>query len=338
MKVTGSSGKTTCNLNIQGNSAGDGIKSALLSCKGPGTVTVAVHQQLKEVLVLKGVEKYSAARKFNCALQGDPCLLLLCSSDAEFITPFIHGVKPVRGIFGVLCFDEVSKITLRKGRFTSSGMPNVGIFGYQTSVLVDECTFQGNSAKRHGAGLLMDGGTLRVQSSTFKGNTAVVADNSNGGALWLRSGSTTIFNSTFHSNEANNGGAIFITDRAMVSIQGSQFFCNKAGSNGAAIFAEGTTQVDILPAAMQTPGKWVRRAGQLIQVTALSCGGWCKGERWREAEDTQAKQERANTSLWVRGWALIAERAAGPEGGRLRGQAGGWWAIRRGATQGGRRW
>mgnify|MGYP001807433552 FL=1 len=255
VKVAGSSGKTTCSLNIQGNSAGDGIKSASLICTGSGTVTVAVHQQLQDVLVHKGVKTVSGEK--SCELQGDPCLLLLCGSDAEFIRPVINGVQSVDGIWGVLCFDMGSKITLRKGQFTSCGMPIVGIFDYQASALVDQCTFQGNSGDRHGAGPVFDGATLLVKSSTFKGNVAVVANDNNGGAMYLIHGSTTIVDSIFHSNEATNGGALFLAGSATVSIQGSQFVRNTAGSFGAAIYAWDEAKVDILPVPKQAPGMWV---------------------------------------------------------------------------------
>jgi hypothetical protein len=264
VKVAGSSGKTTCSLNIQGNSAGDRIKSARMSCTGAGSVTVAVQQQLQDVLVLKGVK---TAEKGTCQLKGDPCLLLLCRSDVEFISPVINGIKSMRGVGGVLCFDFGSKITMRKGRFTSNGMPTIGIFGPGTSVLVDECSVEGNrAANGHGGGIKMvDADTLRVQSSTFKANSASVTNSKDGGALYLASGATTIVDSIFQSNQATNGGAIFLIGKPTVSIQGSQFVGNMAGSNGAAISAEGTAQVDILPAATEAPGMYVGTGGGAVK-------------------------------------------------------------------------
>jgi hypothetical protein len=247
VEVAGSSGKTTCSLNIQGFSAGDGIKSASLSCTGAGSVTVTVHKQLQQVLMLKGVK---IADKGTCQLKpgGDPCLLLLCRSDAVFIEPVITGVKYVGGVWRALCLASSSKVTLRKGRFTSCGMPPIGIVGYETSVLVDQCSVQGNSPESGGAGMYIEDATVRVQSSTFKGNLAGVATKHNGGAISAAlAAKLTIVDSTFHSNEAYNGGAVIAIENATVSIQGSQFVGNMANWSGAAVYAESNARVDILP-------------------------------------------------------------------------------------------
>jgi hypothetical protein len=49
---------------------GDGIAPASLSCTGAGSVTVAVHQQLQDVLVHKGV-KLAEEGNEACHLDGN---------------------------------------------------------------------------------------------------------------------------------------------------------------------------------------------------------------------------------------------------------------------------
>jgi predicted outer membrane repeat protein len=269
LTVAGSSGKTTCSLNILGNSAGDGIKSASLSCTGAGSVEVAVHQQLKKVLVLKGA---TIAKKGTCQLSASPCLLLLCRSDAEFVKPVITGVKFAANIWGILCFFDGTKVTLRNGQFTSCGLSVLSIIGDKTSALIDQCSFQGNTGDGYGVGIYFDAGTMRVQSSTFTGNAASMASSQIGGAIYLQHGVTTIVDSNFHSNSASYGGAVAAVGDATVSIQGSRFVGNRAGWSGAAIYADGNAQVDILPAAKQGPGMKVAvgvwRCGASMRVSS----------------------------------------------------------------------
>jgi predicted outer membrane repeat protein len=270
VKVAGSSGKTTCSLAIQGNSAGDGIASASLSCTGAGSITVEVHQQLQDVFVQKGVK---LAEEGACQVDGDQCLLNLCDSDAVFNNPIIKEVKPLPDTWGVLCLHSASKVTLRKGRFVSNGIPIIGSFSDDVSVLIDQCTLQGNSDDGgKGGAIYFADGSLRVQWSTFKGNAASEADIENGGAVSLAGGNATIIDSTFYSNAASSGGAVAASGEATISIQGSQFVANRASWSGGALYAEGTAQIDILPAAKQGPGVWLGAGAVRLSREGLLLG------------------------------------------------------------------
>ena len=89
-------------------------------------------------------------------------------------------------------------------------------------------TFRNNTATQSYAGAIFKDGDygLTIINSTFEANSA----NTYAGALYSMGysyGNTTIINSKFINNNANRGGAIFITG-APVDITGSSFIGNKA--------------------------------------------------------------------------------------------------------------
>jgi hypothetical protein len=229
-----------------------------MRCTGASTVKIVVHEQLQNLLVHKGVVM---AEKGTCQLWGPVCLLAICSSDAVLVDPVIVGLTDLPGITLLLCITHGSKVTLRKGTFASCGVTTIGIYNTDTSVLVDQCSVQGNSGDA-GAGIFHDEGTLRVQSSTFKQNKVPSTSSDHaGGAIYVADGTVAIVDSSFHSNEAYNGGAVAAVKRAAVSIQGSRFTANRASWSGGALHAEGNAKFDILPAAKQGPGVWMRVTG-----------------------------------------------------------------------------
>jgi CSLREA domain-containing protein len=95
---------------------------------------------------------------------------------------------------------------------------------------------------------------LNITGSTFAGNTVGAANGtgSQGGALYVASGSANIVNSTFSGNAAaapgfdSGGGAIFVTDTGQVGLQNVTIAGNSTGraNGGGGIFNE--TDVDDL--------------------------------------------------------------------------------------------
>lgn len=254
------SAATTCTLKLQGNGDEDGIKSASLACTG-GTITAQLHQELDNTLgpdtALKGVQR---AAEGDCGDINWNCLLTICGSEAVFVNPSITAVSMAdASLAALVCVTGGSRVTFRKGTFASCRTPPLGIYDNDTSVLVDQCSAQGNTGDSAGAAILLDEGTLRVQSSTFKGNAASVSSQRHGGAIYAANGHLAVVDTTFNSNEAYSGGAIAAEGDTRLSIRGSQFTANRAGWSGAALYAAGSAQVDILQAAEQAPGAcgWV---------------------------------------------------------------------------------
>ena len=115
----------------------------------------------------------------------------------------------------------------------------------------DTSTISSNTAPFQGGGINMGDFTpLTLSSDTISGNSATSSGSSpgEGGGLWSQSdpndnaASTTaiaITNSTFSSNVASEGGAIWI-NTSSPTISGSTFSGNTAGAFGGAIYIVGT--------------------------------------------------------------------------------------------------
>lgn len=110
-------------------------------------------------------------------------------------------------------------------------------------ILVDGCTFIGNSAN-DGGGAFIDRagtGTATVKNSTFTGNTA----SDDGGGLYLNQGTITVERSTFSRNTAGTaGGAIADNFIAGLVIKNSRFDGNEA-DRGGALYAAGAHPVTV---------------------------------------------------------------------------------------------
>ena len=115
---------------------------------------------------------------------------------------------------------------------------NVGgaISTYGGTVTIINSTFNNNYARFGGAlGIEQYHGGMTIINSTFTNNEAI----REGGALYVGTVSpftAEIYNSTFDSNTAVNGGAIFIASGV---IDNSTFTNNKANKNGGALITEG---------------------------------------------------------------------------------------------------
>jgi trimeric autotransporter adhesin len=102
-------------------------------------------------------------------------------------------------------------------------------------------TFSLNTSTSSGGALYIGSDTVRIDSSTFKGN-ASAQGLYGGGAIYTTAlgAGTVITNSTFTGNQANaasggNGGALFVLNRA--SCTGCTFSQNVATGNGGAVYA-----------------------------------------------------------------------------------------------------
>ena len=108
----------------------------------------------------------------------------------------------------------------------------------QTSLSINSCRFENNSAKNGGAIYLKSYEKVNIESSVFKNNTA----SAKGGAIYYygdyRSNTFCNITGTFTNNKASDdGGAIYLIDVAKYHLKGN-FTNNVAGKNGGAVCAD----------------------------------------------------------------------------------------------------
>lgn len=131
---------------------------------------------------------------------------------------------------------RLTGLTLSGGNPSANEPSNEGGAIYSEGTLViDRCTFLGNSAAFSGAAISSAGSfaNLTVSNSTFAGNSGLL-----GGAI-SSDGTATIFQSTFSSNSANFGGAIYC--QGLTVITRSTFSENIGNGGGAITYAGPTT-------------------------------------------------------------------------------------------------
>lgn len=169
-------------------------------------------------------------------------------------------------LFSVIGSERVgfSKLTFANG---SADFGGAMIINGNGSTILSETTFTNNSSSYAGGAIFYANGDMFVSGSTFSGNRSVL-----GGAIYQRSGNVYVAHSLMESNEAiyrgsggaiavvggffnsvdltvtgnsagnsdvmegSQGGGIYVTGNAMVSIQGGEFSDNVAGRQGGGIW------------------------------------------------------------------------------------------------------
>ena len=118
-------------------------------------------------------------------------------------------------------------------KFVSNTADTTGgaISAWASSINLEYCEFESNSAEDGGAVFVSDGGnnnsgyTNTLKNCTFKNNTASIS----GGAVYfsdyLEYVTLTITNSSFKGNESANGGAIYCDNYGTTTIENTEF-CN----------------------------------------------------------------------------------------------------------------
>ncbi|NRB37612.1 MAG: thrombospondin type 3 repeat-containing protein [Pseudomonadales bacterium] len=135
---------------------------------------------------------------------------------------------------------KLAKVNL-EANATASALNNgaaLNVSGAGTAVNIENTTFFNNVSKGiAGAIFQTDTSSLDVKSSSFSFNTALYT----GGAIHLKNDVTvTIADSTFKSNEADDGGAINVKNASILMLNAIEFSSNKARINGGAISMKGT--------------------------------------------------------------------------------------------------
>ena len=113
-----------------------------------------------------------------------------------------------------------SNFTSTKGNGIGDGgaiYMNGGVF------TLNDGTLSMNTAENNGGALFINGGTLDFNSGMIKGNIA----KSNGGGAYV-AGGTVNFNGSFYSNQALNGGGLFLASGANMTFEGGIIAENRA--------------------------------------------------------------------------------------------------------------
>lgn len=140
------------------------------------------------------------------------------------------------GIFGN---GNLATILSSTVRFNQAARSAGGVWA-ENAAHVDNASFVANQSGATGGGLHSNGGDSLVGSSTFSANLAgnLVVDGSEqgGGAIHQSGGSLTLLDAALSNNSSpNDGGAVAV--RGALTVTGSSFLTNTAGSRGGAIFA-----------------------------------------------------------------------------------------------------
>ena len=102
-------------------------------------------------------------------------------------------------------------------------------------LVLEDCTFQGNSSGDAGA-VLAQMGPLTVTRSTFSGNSGT-----NGAGLYINTSPTTITNSTFSGNTATGVGGGFFAGNSTLTLSHVTIANNTAGAAGGGMAFSGTS-------------------------------------------------------------------------------------------------
>jgi hypothetical protein len=127
----------------------------------------------------------------------------------------------------------IDGFTITKG----GGMMAGGMYNYNSSVTVRNCSFPANRADK-GGGMHNSGGSPTIENCVFSGNTGIGAYNS-GAGMYNVGSSPTISGCIFENNVAakgtdnwtGRGGGMYNEDCANVTIDGCVFRGNQAGNS-----------------------------------------------------------------------------------------------------------
>lgn len=169
------SAKVACQLSLEGKGSKPGVKSAQLSCAG-GTITAAANPVLGPFIhTFSGVQW---SNKSACGNQQKACILTVCgTSSVAFLSARVAQVNTSTSdtLSNLVCFGDNSSLTFVDARFHGNDARPLTGYGDGVRLHMRSSKFTNNSAswkEAIGGALLLEGGSVLVESSTFSGNTA----------------------------------------------------------------------------------------------------------------------------------------------------------------------
>ena len=164
------------------------------------------------------------------------------------------------------------KVTFQNFHFM--GAPAAAIRSAGKNVHIEDCVFSNNQGK---GAVLMEGGSMQIQSSTFEANSAPLS----GGAIGATGGLLHVSDSTFSNNVAPAGSALHVSNQfSRVRVDGSHFFQNRPpygnASVGAAVqVSDGLLIVANYSRFLSNPsGSLTRAGGTLVYELPAPLGHW----------------------------------------------------------------
>jgi len=157
------------------------------------------------------------------------------------------NVTTVNGQNSVTCFKAAgsSNVTI-DGFSIINGMQAITIF--DSNVTIRNCTISGNHdlGFYKGGAMIVYGGSVLVENSTFSGNTAKteIGYGGSGGAIYLDGADVTIRNCTFSANESGFYGGAIHNEYGILEITNSRFFGNSSLYGGGIINRYGQATIE----------------------------------------------------------------------------------------------
>ena len=194
----------------------------------PGTVTVNGNGRI----TLDGRNLVSF---FQVNATGDLTLRNLTLTRGSF-----NGVHPLEN-FGRLALVNVT-VSDNQSSAAAGVLYNSGTLVVRDARFLNNLGTGTGSTNTQGAAIYNEAGVAAVENSVFTGNRSTSALGA-GGAIAVANGHMSIEASTFHDNEALDGGALFVDAGTVVTVTVSTFQENTAGYGGA-IETRGELQLD----------------------------------------------------------------------------------------------
>jgi parallel beta-helix repeat protein len=134
----------------------------------------------------------------------------------------------------VKCNSGETSTTVLGGFTITNGSATVGagMYNYNSSPTVTNCTFSGNTADSGGGGMYNNSSRPTVTNCTFSGNSAP----NDGGGMYNRSSSPTVINCTFSGNTAGAGGGMSNSSNSNPTVTNCTFSGNTGTSSSGGMF------------------------------------------------------------------------------------------------------
>lgn len=227
----------------------------------------------------------SATKDHGGAIRNEGGILAIYGST------FSQSTVPATKYGGAIFTNQATSLTNSTFSYnsTAGGGQGGAIFSHANPLKLTNVILTNNQAGSGGAISNYDS-SLTVLDSTFSFNSAT-ADTGEGGAVYSESNSSqtgTISRSTFNSNSAYSGGAIYNYRHTVLSIDNSTFQANKAAQYGGAIL-ENSDSASVTSSSFYNNmgglnsgwtlynGTTLTLKNSIIALPAASSGGHCSG-------------------------------------------------------------
>ena len=159
---------------------------------------------------------------------------------------------------GGVLFADNSDIHLIASNFTGNNATNGGVFKVSGYIFIAYCIMNNNTAKGDGGvGYLDENSQINVIRSIFRANSAF----NDGGVLWIRKSTASVWNSSFLQNWAGHiGGVVYVEYNSVINISQTICFGNK-GKYGGVLSARKNTTIFV-------------HNSKILQNSADGCSGF----------------------------------------------------------------